>query len=138
MSRLLFSYLTQVYETHSELKSNVGYGEISEWYYENRAELVYGVFDKLKEVTIAEMAVWIDEFYSHGEYAISIFFCISGLVFSNLYLQENQKNTFRNFFVKRFARLYPLHILTLFLIIALQLIFLNIFGSFQFTVGFYQ
>jgi len=69
--------------------------------------------------------------YSHGEYAISIFFCISGLVFSNLYLQENQKNTFRNFFVKRFARLYPLHILTLFLIIALQLIFLNIFGSFQ-------
>jgi len=65
----LFSYLTQVYETHTELQNSVGYDGFTEWYYENRAELVYGVFDKLKEVTIAEMAEWIDEFYSHGEYA---------------------------------------------------------------------
>ena len=27
----LFSYLTQVYETHSELKENVGYGGITEF-----------------------------------------------------------------------------------------------------------
>jgi hypothetical protein len=65
----LFSYLTQVYETHTELQNSVGYGDFTEWYYENRAELIYGIFDKLKEVTIAEMAEWIDEFYSHGEYA---------------------------------------------------------------------
>ncbi len=60
----LFSYLTQVYETHTELQNSVGYDGFTEWYYENRAELIYGVFDKLKEVTIAEMAEWIDEFYS--------------------------------------------------------------------------
>ena len=65
----LFSYLTQVYETHTELQNSVGYGGITEWYYNNRAELVYGVFDKLEEVKISEMAKWIDEFYSHGEYA---------------------------------------------------------------------
>ena len=65
----LFSYLTQVYETHSELKSSVGYGGITEWYYENRAEMVYGIFDQLEVVRISEIVKWVNEFYSHGEYA---------------------------------------------------------------------
>ena len=65
----LFSYLTQVYETHTELQDSEGFGGFTEWYYKNRAELIYGIFDKLEEVTIAEMAEWIDEFYSHGEYS---------------------------------------------------------------------
>ena len=70
----LFSYLTQVYETHSELKNTVGYGGITEWYYDNRAEMVYGIFDQLEVVKISEMVKWIDEFYSHGEYANRPFF----------------------------------------------------------------
>ena len=65
----LFSYLTQVYETHSELKSSVGYGGITEWYYENRAEMVYGIFDQLEVGRISEIVKWVNEFYSHGEYA---------------------------------------------------------------------
>ena len=52
----LFSYLTQVYETHSELKSSVGYGGITEWYYENRAEMVYGIFDQLEVVRISAVS----------------------------------------------------------------------------------
>ena len=44
----LFSYLTMVYETHTELKNSEGYGGITEWYYNNRAEMVYGVFDQLE------------------------------------------------------------------------------------------
>ena len=70
----LFSYLTQVYETHSELKSSVGYGGITEWYYDNRAELVYGIFDHLNRVDIYQMVKWVDEFYTHGEYANKPFF----------------------------------------------------------------
>ena len=35
----LFSYLTMVYETHTELKNSEGYGGITEWYYNNRAEI---------------------------------------------------------------------------------------------------
>jgi hypothetical protein len=70
----LFSYLTQVYETHTELKNSEGYGGFTEWYYNNRAELIYGIFDKLEEVKISEMAKWIDEYYSHGEYANRPFF----------------------------------------------------------------
>jgi len=71
---------------------------------------------------------WI---YANGNYAVSVFFVISGLVFSNIYLQQNDRTSFINFFIKRFARLYPLHILTLFLIIIIQFLFLKIFGSYQ-------
>jgi len=69
--------------------------------------------------------------YSHGSIAISIFFVISGVVFSNIYLEEKDSSSFKNFFVKRFARLYPLHILTLVLIIIIQFFFFKIFGSSQ-------
>ena len=65
----LFSYLTMVYETHTELKNSEGFGGITEWYYNNRAELVYGIFDRLDKVELSEMVQWINEFYSHGEYA---------------------------------------------------------------------
>ena len=69
--------------------------------------------------------------YLHGDIAVSIFFVISGVVFSNIYLDEKNNSSLTNFFVKRFARLYPLHILTLFLIIIIQFLFFNIFGSNQ-------
>ena len=58
------------YETHSELKENVGYGGITEWYY-NRAEMVYGIFDQLELVRISEIVKWVDEFYSHGNMQIN-------------------------------------------------------------------
>ena len=70
----LFSYLVQVYETHTELKKDIGYGGITEWYYDNRAELVYGIFDHLNQVDIYQMVKWVDEYYSHGEYANKPFF----------------------------------------------------------------
>ena len=70
----LFSYLVQVYETHSELKKDIGYGGITEWYYDNRAELIYGVFDHLDQVGIYQMVKWVDEYYSHGEYANKPFY----------------------------------------------------------------
>ena len=70
----LFSYLVQVYETHTELKKDIGYGGITEWYYDNRAELVYGIFDHLNQVDIYQMVKWVDEFYAHGEYANRPFF----------------------------------------------------------------
>ncbi len=70
----LFSYLTQVYETHQDLIKQRGYDEVTTWYYENRAELVYGIFDKLKEEEISQFVVWIDEYYSHEEYVNRPFF----------------------------------------------------------------
>ena len=65
----LFSYLTQVYDTHQKMIDALGYGDVTTWYYDNRAELIYGIFDYLDHVDIYEMVKWVDEFYSHGEYA---------------------------------------------------------------------
>ena len=36
----VYSYLVQVYETHKELEESQGYGEITQWYFNNRAETV--------------------------------------------------------------------------------------------------
>lgn len=69
--------------------------------------------------------------YDYGVHAVPVFFVISGLVFANVYLTHEKKETLHNFTIKRFARLYPLHLLTLVLILFLQIIFYNLFGNYE-------
>lgn len=57
-------------------------------------------------------------FYAAGLYAVEIFWMISGFVFANVYYARPA--TTREFFVNRFARLYPLHLLTLCVVAVLQ------------------
>ena len=101
----LFSYLTQVYETHSELKSNVGYGEITEWYYDNRAEMVYGIFDQLEVVRISEIVKWVNEFYSHGEYANRPF--IEALEFAYRFAESSGVNMWEKYENLKFDKIKP-------------------------------
>ena len=101
----LFSYLTQVYETHSELKENVGYGGITEWYYNNRAEMVYGIFDQLELVRISEIVKWIDEFYSYGEYANKPF--VEALEFAYRFAEASGSNMWEKYENLRFDRIKP-------------------------------
>lgn len=64
-------------------------------------------------------------FYEHGGHvAIPFFFTLSGFVFFWLYREKiaNQSCSLLTFGVARFARLYPLHILTLGLVLILQLL----------------
>lgn len=58
--------------------------------------------------------------YVHGEYAVQFFWMISGFIFGFVYHGKNVSA--RNFAVRRFARLYPLHFVTLLLVAALQLL----------------
>jgi peptidoglycan/LPS O-acetylase OafA/YrhL len=53
--------------------------------------------------------------YIHGAVAVDVFFMISGYVFSQVYADEvmTRRVSGRKFFVRRFARLYPIHLLTL-------------------------
>ena len=69
--------------------------------------------------------------YDFGDKAVPVFFVISGLVFSNVYLSNSKKETLNNFTIKRVARLYPLHLLTLFLVILIQSFFLKIYGKYE-------
>ena len=101
----LFSYLTMVYETHSELKNSVGYGGITEWYYENRAEMVYGIFDQLEIVRISEIVQWINEFYSHDEYTNRPF--IEALEFAYRFAEASGTNIWEKYENLQFDKIKP-------------------------------
>lgn len=64
----LFSYLTQVYDTHQSMIKKMGYSEITTWYYDNKAEMVYGIFDQVNQSSMKEFIGWINEYYSHEEF----------------------------------------------------------------------
>ena len=83
----LFSYMTQVYETYDALKKEIGYEEITQWYYENKAETVFGIFDQLEEVDLIEYIGWIDEYYSHKEFQNNSF--MDALVFAFRFQQAS-------------------------------------------------
>ena len=76
----LFSYMTQVYETYDALKKEVGYDKVTQWYYDNKAETVFGIFDQLEEIDIKVFIGWIDEYYSHKEFQNNTF--MDALVFA--------------------------------------------------------
>ena len=63
--------------------------------------------------------------YENGWIAIQFFFTLSGFIFFNLYRKKivDKKISFRNFFILRFSRLYPLHLL--------MLIAIGLFGLFK-------
>ena len=67
-------------------------------------------------------------FYNYGYLGVYVFFCISGFIFSWKYRETISNKTFsgKKFFIARFARLYPLHLLTLILVAVLQLLYFGI------------
>ena len=64
----LFAYLTQVYDTHKSLINETGRGDFTKWYYENRAELAYNIFDLLDTIDATKFVGWVDDYYSRQEY----------------------------------------------------------------------
>lgn len=71
--------------------------------------------------------LWV--LYDYGYCAVNFFWMLSGFVFSAVYTARI--TTMRSFFVNRFARLYPLHLITLCAVAALQAISWKITGQFQ-------
>ena len=69
----LFSYLTQVYDTHQKMIKDLGYGEVTTWYFDNKAEMIYGIFDQVNQTGMKEFIGWIDEYYSHEEFTGNTF-----------------------------------------------------------------
>lgn len=64
--------------------------------------------------------------YDWGFYAVQLFWMISGFVFAAVYF--GREATTREFVVNRFARLYPLHFLTLLVVAVLQFVALSRVG----------
>lgn len=65
---------------------------------------------------------------SHGALAVMLFWMISGFVFMNVYAGRGV--TGWTFFANRFARLYPLHLLTLLIVAAIQWTSMGVFGHY--------
>lgn len=69
-------------------------------------------------------------FYEKGWLAVDFFFVLSGFILFRLYSNSicEKKTSSIEFFVLRFSRLYPLHLLTLFLVAGLQWLLIRIQG----------
>jgi peptidoglycan/LPS O-acetylase OafA/YrhL len=63
--------------------------------------------------------------YSYGYMGVKVFWCISGFIFFFRYFVglTTRKTGFREFFVNRLSRLYPLHALTLIVVVMLQSVY---------------
>lgn len=69
--------------------------------------------------------------YSFGNYGVEVFWCLSGFVFFWKYSESIQSGavTAYQFFVLRFSRLYPLHLVTLLVVAAVQPVYRSLVGS---------
>ena len=67
----------------------------------------------------------IKPFYLFGSVAVQFFFILSGFIFFFMYkdLIFSKSISFKNFIILRLSRLYPLHLLTLFIMLFLQLLY---------------
>ena len=75
---------------------------------------------------------WLHVFQDAGVYGVWIFWCISGFIFFWKYRDAIADRSVGGwkFFVLRFSRLYPLHLLTLLLVALLQPAYFNVHGYF--------
>ncbi|WP_122221833.1 acyltransferase [Pseudomonas syringae group genomosp. 3] len=81
----------------------------------------------LFEVTRQPFFEHITLLYKYGALAVELFFCISGFVFFYLFFNKiaSGKLSASGFFVNRFSRLYPLHIVSFAAVAVLQLFYLR-------------
>lgn len=65
-------------------------------------------------------------FYNYGYMGVNFFWCISGFIFYWKYGDVIKHIKFSNFFISRFSRLYPLHFITLILVLFLQNLYFSL------------
>ena len=85
----------------------------------------------LNNMSVQPFYSLLEIIYTKGDYAVQIFWGISGFIFSLVYLEQRKNTTSKEFFINRFARLYPLHFLTLIYVSLVQFVNYKIFGQFQ-------
>lgn len=84
------------------------------WHWQHFLHFDYPPFDRLQQPLY-----WVFvAIYRNGPRAVDLFFCLSGFIFHWLYSAEVARGgiTAREFFVRRLARLYPLHLATLLIV----------------------
>lgn len=85
----------------------------------------------LKDETTLPFYTTFELLYLYGGKAVELFWVISGFVFAAIYAAAPRQASGREFFINRFARLYPLHLTTLIVVAALQAISFRLVGHDQ-------
>ncbi len=62
---------------------------------------------------------FLEYFYNYGIYGVHIFYAISGFASRQVYITKKSVGA-KEFFINRFARLYPLHFATLIIVTCIQ------------------
>ena len=102
------------------------------WHYQfffQTAPLLRGEYIKPIDRNIEPMYSILWPLYEHGYWAVPAFWIISGFVFAHVY--AGRQTTARAFLAARFARLYPLHLVTLVAIAIFQAASYWILGGYQ-------
>jgi peptidoglycan/LPS O-acetylase OafA/YrhL len=99
------------------------------WHWQHFFQGEGGDFDRSTQ----PLYPWLRVFYeANAHYAVTFFFVLSGFVFFWLYSAAvaSRRCGAKEFAVYRFARLYPLHVVTLLAVLLLQLAFMAGHGSY--------
>jgi peptidoglycan/LPS O-acetylase OafA/YrhL len=99
------------------------------WHYQHFYTTSPGIFPMALHGTIQPFYDYLSIFYRYGHTSVYLFWVISGFVFASIYLRKSVVSA-REFFVNRFARLYPLHFLTLLAVAALQILSKSMTGDY--------
>ena len=78
----------------------------------------YSLLFKINEIDYSNFLNYLIINREFAPNFVWLFWGISGFIFTNVYI--NKDVTFKKFFISRFARLYPLHLITLILVAILQ------------------
>lgn len=69
----------------------------------------------------------IQHFAKEGAFAVSCFFCLSGYILSHVYYKTENRFDKKSFYLKRFARIYPLYLLGFVIALVSGIILINSF-----------
>ena len=82
-----------------------GYSEVTQWYYDNKAETVFGIFDQLDDTDLLEFIGWIDEYYTHKEFQNNSF--MDALVFAFRFQQASGETIWEKYENLKFGKIKP-------------------------------
>lgn len=75
-------------------------------------------------------------FYTRGLYLVDFFFVLSGFILCTAYLNDERKSKLKENIIRRLARLYPLHFVTLIFTVIVQLVLVTSFDKSFFVYQF--
>ena len=100
------------------------------WHYRHFAFMA----DRSVDLVVNKLPLYglFGPFYEAGNYGVWVFWCVSGFIFFWKYRDAISDRSFPcwTFFVYRFSRLYPLHLVTLIIVALLQSVYFRQHGYF--------